>query len=115
MQGAATQAMSFIVEERQRSRCPPAAAPRRAAGSQHQIFYVTHSQNPRLKPRQQNVKLFLREPLALQIERRPAPRVSFDAYLPMIPSPASVSRDWMPAEISGAKRSAPCFCLKEII
>jgi hypothetical protein len=32
MQGAATQAMSFIVEERQRSRCPPAAAPRRAAG-----------------------------------------------------------------------------------
>jgi len=32
MQGAATQAMSMhIVEERQRSRCPPAAAPLRAA------------------------------------------------------------------------------------
>ena len=32
MQGAATQAMSvYIVEERQRSRCPPAAAPLRAA------------------------------------------------------------------------------------
>ena len=31
MQGAATQAMFFIVEERQRSRCPSAAAPRRAA------------------------------------------------------------------------------------
>jgi hypothetical protein len=32
MQGAATQAMSVcIVEERQRSRCPPAAAPLRAA------------------------------------------------------------------------------------
>jgi hypothetical protein len=34
MQGAATLAMLFIVEERQRSRCPPAAAPRRAAGFQ---------------------------------------------------------------------------------
>ena len=34
MQGAATQAMSFIVEERQRSSCPPAAAPRRAEGFQ---------------------------------------------------------------------------------
>ena len=33
MQGAATQAMCCIVEERQRSRCPSAAAPRRAAGS----------------------------------------------------------------------------------
>jgi hypothetical protein len=32
MQGAATQAMPWcIVEERQRSRCPPAAAPLRAA------------------------------------------------------------------------------------
>ena len=32
MQGAATQAMPLrIVEERQRSRCPPAAAPLRAA------------------------------------------------------------------------------------
>ncbi|PYU92391.1 MAG: hypothetical protein DMG08_12945 [Acidobacteria bacterium] len=31
MQGAATQAMSDIVEERQRRRCPPAAAPLRAA------------------------------------------------------------------------------------
>jgi hypothetical protein len=38
MQGAATQAMSFIVEERQRSRCPPAAAPRRAAGFQNSKF-----------------------------------------------------------------------------
>ena len=32
MRGAATQAMSvYIVEERQRSRCPPAAAPFQAA------------------------------------------------------------------------------------
>ena len=31
MQGAATQAMCDIVEERQRRRCLPAAAPRRAA------------------------------------------------------------------------------------
>ena len=31
MRGAATQAMSDIVEERQQSRCPPAAAPLRAA------------------------------------------------------------------------------------
>jgi hypothetical protein len=38
MQGGATQAMWDIVEERQRSRCPPAAAPRRAAGSQNCKF-----------------------------------------------------------------------------
>ena len=38
MQGAATQAMWFISEERQRSRCPPAAAPRRAAGFQNSKF-----------------------------------------------------------------------------
>src|SRR5213594_298911 len=31
MRGAATKAMSDIVEERQQSRCPPAAAPLRAA------------------------------------------------------------------------------------
>src|SRR5437773_8888175 len=31
MRGAATKAMSDIVEERQRSRCPPSAAPLRAA------------------------------------------------------------------------------------
>jgi len=31
MRGAATQAMSDIVKERQQSRCPPAAAPLRAA------------------------------------------------------------------------------------
>src|SRR5207247_7482104 len=31
MRGAATQSMSDIVEERQQSRCPPAAAPLRAA------------------------------------------------------------------------------------
>src|SRR5439155_15071857 len=34
MRGAATKAMSDIVEERQRSRCPPAAAPLRACGPQ---------------------------------------------------------------------------------
>src|SRR5437773_6799317 len=34
MRGAATQAMSDIVEERQQSRCPPAAAPLRACGPQ---------------------------------------------------------------------------------
>ena len=36
MRGAATQAMPLsIVEERQRSRCPPAAAPLRAAVRRH--------------------------------------------------------------------------------
>ena len=38
MQGAATQAMWFISEERQRRRCPRAAAPRRAAGFQYSNF-----------------------------------------------------------------------------
>jgi hypothetical protein len=43
MQGAATQAMSLrIVEERQRSRCPPAAAPLRAA-ARRPAGFVAHS------------------------------------------------------------------------
>jgi len=48
MRGAATKTLSDIVEERQQSRRPPAAAPLRAWGLQ------------------QNVNLFLREPLAGQ-------------------------------------------------
>ena len=44
MQGAATQAMSvYIVEERQRSRCPPAAAPLRAAARKLAGFVVRSS------------------------------------------------------------------------
>jgi len=46
MQGAATKSMSDIIEERQQSKCPPAAAPLRAAA----------------RSQQQNVNLFLREP-----------------------------------------------------
>ena len=64
MQGAATQAMWFISEERQRRRCPPAAAPRRAAGFQYCNFLCTFSHDYQPGSRQQNVKLFLREPLA---------------------------------------------------
>ena len=39
MQGAATQTMRDIVEERRHSRCPPRAAPRRAAIFQVVIYY----------------------------------------------------------------------------
>src|SRR5213078_5039397 len=74
MRGAATKAMSDIVEERQRSRCPPAAAPLRAAARRLAGFVARSSHTaPGIARRsrlasgpgglQQNVKLFLREPL----------------------------------------------------
>jgi len=73
MRGAATKAMSDIVEERQRSRCPPAAAPLRAAARRLAGFVARSSHTAPGKARrsrlasgpgglQQNVKLFLREP-----------------------------------------------------
>src|SRR5947199_7172553 len=73
MRGAATKAMSDIVEERQRSRCPPAAAPLRAAARRLAGFVARSSHTaPGIARRsrlasgpgglQQNVKLFLREP-----------------------------------------------------
>jgi len=44
MQGAATQAMSvYIVEERQRSRCPPGAAPFQAAARRPAGFVARSS------------------------------------------------------------------------
>jgi len=44
MRGAATQAMSvYIVEERQRSRCPPAAAPFQAAARRPAGFVARSS------------------------------------------------------------------------
>src|SRR5437667_8464778 len=75
MRGAATKAMSDIVEERQRSRCPPAAAPLRAAARRLAGFVARSShtapgiaRHSRLASGagglQQHVKLFLREPLA---------------------------------------------------
>src|SRR5438094_9100293 len=75
MRGAATKAMSDIVEERQRSRCPPAAAPLRAAARRLAGFVARSSHTaPGIARRsrlasgpgglQQNVNLFLREPLA---------------------------------------------------
>src|SRR5436309_3366492 len=76
MRGAATKSMSDIVEERQQSRCPPAAAPLRAAARRTAGFVARSSHTaPGIARRsrlasgpgglQQNVKLFLREPLAL--------------------------------------------------
>src|SRR5437867_12337256 len=76
MRGAATKAMSDIVEERQRSRCPPAAAPLRAAARRLAGFVARSSHTAPGKARrsrlasgpgglQQNVKLFLREPLGV--------------------------------------------------
>src|SRR5216117_1075495 len=76
MRGAATQAMSDIVEERQQSRCPPAAAPLRAAARRPAGFVARSShtapgiaRHSRLASGpgglQQNVKLFLREPLVV--------------------------------------------------
>src|SRR5213083_1529231 len=72
MRCAATKAMSDIVEERQRSRCPPAAAPLRAAACRLAGFVARSSHTaPGIARRsrlasgpgglQQNVKLFLRE------------------------------------------------------
>src|SRR5437667_1050396 len=74
MRGAATKAMSDIVEERQQRRCPPAAAPLRAAAPRPAGFVARSSHTaPGIARRsrlaigpgslQQNVKLFLREPL----------------------------------------------------
>src|ERR671931_2771077 len=88
MRGAATKSMSDIVEERQQSRCPPAAAPLRAAARRPAGFVARSSHTaPGIARRsrlasgpgglQQNVKLFLREPLA----KRPviAPRLDASA------------------------------------
>src|SRR5213595_3321646 len=79
MRGAATKAMSDIVEERQRGRCPPAAAPLRAAARRLAGFVARSSHTaPGIARRsrlasgpgglQQNVKLFLREPLACVVQ-----------------------------------------------
>src|SRR5213594_1545954 len=74
MRGAATKAMSDIVEERQQSRCPPAAAPLRAAArrpagivarSSHTALGIARRSRLASGPGglQQNANLFLREPL----------------------------------------------------
>ena len=56
-----------IVEERQRRRCPSAASPRRAADSPAcYIPILILRAGCKLESRQQNVKLFLREPLVLR-------------------------------------------------
>src|SRR5947208_13419608 len=80
MRGAATKSMSDIVEERQQSRCPPAAAPLRAAAHRAAgrssrwlccsllTYGLGIARRSRLASgpggQQQNVNLFLREPLA---------------------------------------------------
>src|SRR6184192_3818240 len=78
MRGAATKSMSDIVEERQQSRCPPAAAPLRVrpagfvARSSHTAPGIARRSRLASGPggQQQNVNLFLREPLMLVIWRR---------------------------------------------
>src|SRR5439155_19725791 len=82
MRGAATKAMSDIVEERQQHRYAPfAAAPLRAAARRPAGFVARSSHTaPGIARRsrlasgpgglQQNVNLFLREPLMLVIWRR---------------------------------------------
>src|SRR5881275_1918590 len=76
MRGAATKSMSDIVAERQQSRCPPAAAPLRAAARRPAGFVARSSHTaPGIARRsrlasgpggqQQNVNLFLHEPLVL--------------------------------------------------
>src|SRR5205809_7087547 len=78
MRGAATKSMSDIVEERQQSRCPPAAAPLRAAARRPAGFVARSSHTaPGIARRsrlasgpggqQQNGNLFLREPLDPQV------------------------------------------------
>src|SRR5213083_3073251 len=74
MRGAATQAMSDVVEERQQRRCPSAAAPLRAAArrpagivarSSHTALGIARRSRLASGPGglQQNANLFLREPL----------------------------------------------------
>src|SRR5881296_1459903 len=96
MRGAATKAMSDIVEERQRSRCPPAAAPLRAAARRLAGFVARSSHTaPGIARRsrlasgpgglQQNVKLFLREPLAKALaggERKRTPGIVQHEFAP---------------------------------
>src|SRR5436309_1118692 len=76
MRGAATKAMSDIVEERQQNRCPAAAVPLRAAARRPAGFVARSSHTaPGIARRsrlasgpggqQQNVNLFLHEPLHL--------------------------------------------------
>src|SRR5213596_1491482 len=48
MRGAATKSMSDIVEERQQSRCPPAAAPLRAAARRPAGFVARSSHTQRV-------------------------------------------------------------------
>src|SRR2546425_10732141 len=83
MRGAATKAMSDIVEERQQRRYAPfAAAPLRAAARRLAGFVARSSHTaPGIARRsrlasgpgglQQNVKLFLREPLGLEVDLEP--------------------------------------------
>src|SRR5439155_5069280 len=77
--GAATRELSDTVEERHRSICPPAAAPLRAAARRLAGFVARSSHTaPGIARRsrlasgpgglQQNVKLFLREPLAKALQ-----------------------------------------------
>src|SRR6266498_693460 len=79
MRGAATKAMSDIAEERQQRRYAPfAAAPLRAAARRPAGFVARSSHTAwvllvaRALPAglQQNVKLFLREPLVMKNTRR---------------------------------------------
>ena len=62
MRGAATQAMPWcIVEERQRSRCPPAAAPLRAA-ARRPAGFVARSSPAGLGACSKMYRLFLHGP-----------------------------------------------------
>ena len=82
MRGAATKAMSDIVEERQQRRYAPFAAPPLRAAARRPAGFVARSSHtaPGIARRsrlasgpggqQQNVNLFLREPLMLVIWRR---------------------------------------------
>jgi len=96
MRGAATKAMSDIVEERQRSRCPPAAAPLRAAArrlagcvarSLHTAagMLVARALPAGLGASSKMVKLFLREPLAKALaggERKRTPGIVQHEFAP---------------------------------
>src|SRR5207249_117909 len=97
MRGAAAEAMSDIVEERQQSRYAPfAAAPLRAAARRPSGFVARSSHTaPGIARRsrlasgpgglQQNVKLFLREPLAKALaggERKRTPGIVQHEFAP---------------------------------
>src|SRR5216117_2158957 len=82
MRVAATQAMSDIVEERQQSRCPPAAAPLRAASRRPAGFVARSSHTAPGIARRSRLASGLRACSKMRIYFCAIPKVSLSLRLP---------------------------------